>query len=284
MKSVVVIPAWCRPEMLAITLKHLRKAQGYIDFPYIIQLDEGFDPDNVSIVATNRGLLSYRIGLPKTKKGTGNSFNVFTALERGLILAEQVQADFVHLIEEDIWVHQNYFSFSEKVHQQFNPWAVSACRNQHLRIQPPQNPTTVYTSRDYQSLAVSFPLSSVREILVHNCDEYFQDMTGYLSAMFPASRFGKMYEEQDGLIARIIEKNNYSVLYPNVPRAFHAGYYSYHREGVRPVGSLSEKILQLESMSEEEMNSRSVYKDIRFMDNTHYEVDKFSIDTEQGLI
>jgi hypothetical protein len=46
------------------------------------------------------------------------------------------------------------------------------------------------------------------------------------------------------LIRRIIQQNNYQVIYPDVPRAFHAGYYGKSR-GQKPKGTLEERIKQV---------------------------------------
>jgi len=285
MNSVVVIPAWRRPEMLILAIRRIMLAGGWKENRYHLSFDKEPDEENWETFGDfERGGafcpgFSSSVSVAMERRGIGNSDNILTGLARGLWLAEHCGVEVLHLIEEDVWVGADYFSSAEKIHQQFKPWALSLCRNQFRTYEPKQDPALVYLCQDYQSLGVSFPLDSVREILVHNVPEYFEDMAGYLKMMFPNSRYRSLFPEQDGLIARIIEKNNYEVFYSNVPRAYHAGFYSYHRAGREPEGTLEEKIAQLENMSEPEMNERSVYKDIRQIDlNKDYKVQEFYLE------
>jgi hypothetical protein len=284
MSAVVVIPAWHRPEMLAICLKKIMAADGWEKNRYHLSFDGGMDEQNWHVFgdwefggALCPGFAS-SAWVEMGRRGNGNSGNILRGLETGLKLAEELGAEQVHLLEEDVWIGRDYFRTHELLQRQYQPWAVSLCKNQHLRIDRKQDPSLCYKSRDYQSLGVSFPLDSVREILLHNTDEYFRDMPGYIRAMFPNSKYGGLFTEQDGLIARIIEKNNYDMVYSNLPRAFHAGFYSYHRSGIEPEGTLEEKIACLENMPEEEMNRRSNYKDIRFADLNGFNVNEFILD------
>ena len=281
MNSVVVIPAYNRPEMLATCLRRVEQASDYKNQCYNFVFDAGFDERNTDIVFSHwkNGLPLYSPGPAiNPVRGQGNSANILMGLAYGLSAAEEIGADIVHLLEEDVWVAKDYFDAAERIHKQFKPWALSLCRNQHRSYEPIPDKSLIYFDNMYQSIGVSFPLDTVREILVHNTDEYLYDMSGYLRNQFPHSRFGGLFPEQDGLIQRIIEKNKYEVAYANIPRAFHAGFYSYHRAGEEPEGTLEEKIAQLEAMSEEEMNRRSVYKDIRFCNMNGYDVKEFYLE------
>lgn len=282
MSAVVVIPAWRRPEFLALCLRRILAADGCEENLYLIHTDADSDYQNWVVFDREvpAGSKQFFIAFRTNRGSDGNTENVLAALNCGLQMAEEFGASTIHLLEEDVWIARDYFSCAARLHEQFRPWALSLCRNQHQKIQPREDPKLVYKSRDYQSIGVSFPLDSVREILVHNTDDYFRDMTGYLRAMFPNSKYGGLFPEQDGLIARIIEKNQYDVLYANAPRAMHAGYYSYHRTGKEPTGTLQEKIAQLETMTEQEMNDRATYKDIKMIDFDGYTVDEFQFDSE----
>lgn len=276
MNSVVVVPVFNRPELLAIALKRLMLASSGSETGFLFQADLGADSYRNSAVIESYGPASYDTRVA-SRACDGNTLNILEGLKHGLEWAENVGASWVHLLEDDIWVARDYFDAAEKIHRKFHPWAVSLCRNQHRSFDPPPDASAVYRSSDYQSLAVSFPLDSVREILTHNTSEYFDDMPGYLRTMFPRSRFGSLFTEQDGLCTRLVEKNGYDVFYVNVPRAFHAGYYSpgYHRAGRQPEGTLDERIAQLESMTEADMNERSTYRDIKFADLDGFQVEEF---------
>ena len=264
--AVVIIPVWRRPEMLAICLKRIKEAKDWNLNYYLFTFDEGAETsDNLKVIRDSK--LPYYCLYHQQRMCEGNSYNILDGLEFALDTASRSNSDIIHLLEEDIWIAKDYFQFHRQVHDRFDPWVVSACRNQHMYPDPPVKPNLVYSSIDYQSLGISFAIDAVQEIIVHNTPDYYNNMTGYIRTMFPNSRYGSLFPEQDGLIQRIMEKHNYETMYPYAPRAFHAGFYSYHRSGKEPTGTLKEKIDYLEKITEAEMNNNSSYKDIRFLPN-----------------
>lgn len=260
MRGVVVIPIWNRPEFLAITLEYIQTAINADKYFYIFQLDYEFDPDCIKIIQNFK--YNFSIHVRPNRIGCGNSANIMDGLARGYVKAAVHKYDTIHLIEEDIWIAKDYFEFHELAHKQFLPLVVSACKNQHLTIRPHEIPNLVYRAPQYQSIGVSFSKSFLNSILLHDCNSYYNNMENYCKINFPNSTLGGLFAEQDGLIWRMIQDMDESVIYPFTPRAYHAGYYSYHRFGGQPVGTLEEKIEQLRSMSDIDMNAKSHYKDI----------------------
>lgn len=263
-RGVVMIPAFDRPEFLALTLEYIQKADHAKEYTYHIQLDKDYDEACLDIL--QKFGVWYTIDVNDEKLGCGNSHNILSGLNTAYIRATILDIDTIHLIEEDVWVAKDYFLYHEMAHEQFSPLIVSACINQHLATRPHEISDGVYKAKQYQSLGVSFRRDFVAEILLHDCNEYYNNLEKYCQTMFPNSKFGSLFAEQDGLIWRILEAKNESMIYPCIPRAYHAGYYSYHRMGEEPIGTLKEKIEQLRSMSDSEMNNKSFYKDIRSCD------------------
>lgn len=276
MNGIVVIPVHTRPEFLQVTLDFVEKADHADQYHYLFQCDAGFSVENIGIID--------KFSLPHTTntcfhKRTvgGNTENILRGLLVALLYTVEHPEYIVHVLEEDIWVGRDYFTFHEAMHKQFAPEAVSACANQFLSVRPPNEPSSVYASRDYQSLGVSFKDKLLQRILVHARPSYWDKPHQYLNTLFPDSKFGHLFVEQDGLISRIIEDKNYKVIYPYTPRAYHAGYYSYHRIGEPPIGTLEEKINHLRNMTDTEMNNRSQYKDIKSCFLGGYDVTEFTL-------
>jgi hypothetical protein len=79
--------------------------------------------------------------------------------------------------------------------------------------------------------------------------DYYRSPVLYCEKHFKNSFIGKYFCEQDGLIRRVKEKLNLVTVFPAVPRAYHAGFYSYNRnfKGVFK-GSLSTRINMVETV------------------------------------
>ena len=113
----------------------------------------------------------------------------------------------------------------------------------------------------------------------HARPEYYGSMLGYLRSMAPASRYGDLYGEQDGLINRLVEASPIACLYPHVPRAYHVGFVGCNRPGRTVDGPLADRIAALQAMAPDEMNARAEkYRDIRPIDLTiDHRVERFTL-------
>jgi hypothetical protein len=192
----------------------------------------------------------------------GNSLNVLDGFTR----AVKAGADRIHLIEEDIFICEGYFDFHTQAWA-LDPTAffVTACYNQNdpNRVRGGDR-ALVMRYKAYQSLGVSLSRASAKKVLVHAVPDYFGNMEKYLREKLPGYDWGT---EQDGLIQRIIAKENGYGIYPQVPRAFHAGFHGYNRtgNGLSPNLTIEQRAAMLLTMTEEEMNIRASniqYKDI----------------------
>ncbi|MHA2642824.1 MAG: hypothetical protein V2G41_09275 [bacterium JZ-2024 1] len=263
--DAVLIPTYERPEFLAITLDLLSKARGIDQCDIYLSIDDHPwqhpHPDIVT-VAKSSGLPVKIIQQPPSPY-RGNSQNVLRML---MSLATRGYR-YIFYVEEDVFVARDFFDWHKKIHESGNFFASIAVRNQNEgapAIEP--NPELAYVSTtDYSALGVCFPSSSISWISPHVREEYFSAMADYVVRKFPNSRFSSTWSEQDGLIRRIIEANNLVVVWPAVPRAFHAGYYGYNRGGCPPALSLGDRIADLRRImfDGDELNRRSpLYKDI----------------------
>jgi hypothetical protein len=80
-------------------------------------------------------------------------------------------------------------------------------------------------------------------------------MVGYCRRTFPGSLIPPGHAEQDGLFNRIRERQSGVTVYPERPRAFHAGFYGYNRTGRKLSGSIERRSEKILSMTSEEMNA-----------------------------
>ena len=119
-------------------------------------------------------------------------------------------------------------------------------RNHNRPVATSDDPSDYYlTTLDYCSLGVGLARPIIQQLIApHVCRRYFEDPSGYCASRFPASRVGAPFIEQDGLIRRIQEQQGAQrpIAYPFRPRAYHAGFFGYHRSGHPLHGTLPQRI------------------------------------------
>lgn len=257
---MVVVPAWRKPDFLAATLHRLALAEDSCNenVGYLICVDRHPHPEVLEVAWQFRD--ERRPGLVLVKKRHheyhGNSFNVLTGLIDALKLPG---ADLIHVVEDDIFVGLDYFTYHRAAHE-LDPeaFAVSACRNQNQSAVGSFDPGVVRAHASYQSLGVSFQRRILYRLASYAQDGYFRDPVGFCRAVFPDSRIPAPHAEQDGLLNRIRESHGLKTVYPDVPRAYHAGFVGYHRAGdALTEGSAAERGQRLLAMDAEELNRRA---------------------------
>ncbi len=269
-RGIVIIPFWQRPEFLGACLHYIQQCEGWKDFFYLFAGDNGASTKNMEII--HPFPVRKRVTIQPVKH-PGNSYNILTSYQNALeITASYDMRVPIYLIEEDIFVAPDFFDFHERVNSECNSFFVSGCANQnegeqveYLKWLFMDKDIAIYRHASYQSLGVSFYPETLRQIAAHATPEYFNDMSGYCQHNFFKNILPKQNCEQDGLIHRILLETDSFGIYPVVPRAYHAGYYGYHREGqtVDKTKPLQEQIEQLLQMTADEMNNAAgQHKDI----------------------
>lgn len=258
--SMVVVPAWRKPDFLAATLHRLALAEDFCNenVGYIVCVDRHPHPDVLEVAWQFRD--SREPGRVIVKKRIhehhGNSYNVLTGLIDAL---KMPGADLIHLVEDDVFVGLDYFTYHRTAHDLMpEAFAVSACRNQNSDQASEDDPGLLWSHPSYQSLGVSFQRKILHRLASYAQEGYFRDPVGFCQAVFPDSRIPAPHAEQDGLLNRIRESHGLKTVYPDVPRAYHAGFVGYHRAG-DPLteGTAAERGMQLLAMDAEELNRRA---------------------------
>jgi len=248
--DICIIPCFDRPEFVMCCVEKLLRCPEAANVRILFAVDDHTELHPHAEIAHAIGMVSRPQDIVIRKGPTpwrGNSANVLGALKMAATLA----GEYVFIVEDDVIVADDFFRWSYAVHRQEEPFASVAVRNTNggAPAQCPNDATAFYLSqRDYSSLGVCLPLSSVDEIIKHALPEYYSNPVGYCMAMFPHSRLNRIHAEQDGLIRRIIERDGLHVAWPCVPRAFHAGFVGYNRAGNHLSGSLSARCAKLRGM------------------------------------
>lgn len=265
MKNIVLIPCWRRDDFLSVTLDHILKANGAEQNYYIFLADRG-SSSGVMEVANNFPLAK-EIRLNPPHPYHGNSCNVLEGYKFAASIAEHYESQLIYLIEEDIWIGKDFFDFHQKVQAKFDSYCLSAVRCQDDDKTHEYDPSSVYCHPTFQSLGISWRVDKVKEVAKHARPEYYGNNQEYIKSLAPHSKYGMQWTEQDGLIKRLVELSGSKCMFPYVPRAFHAGFVGYNRQGTPLTGSREERVKMLKQMSQQDMNDRATeYKDITSID------------------
>jgi len=273
--NYVIIPCWKRAEFLAVCLKHIQNAIGFEKCLYYFAVDRGYDEEVMGIINQFNYKKIVRIAEHKYK---GNSFNILTAFKEVYEISNK-RTDLIFLIEEDIFVAEDFFLFHEKIqHQVLDTFFVSACFNQNIKYKLKGKWNDIYKHTSYQSLGVSFKIDNIGIINSYVTEDYYQDMNKYVINKFPNLKV--KYAEQDSLIHYIIIDNKFSGVYPILTRAFHAGFVGYNRLGkeIDQTLPLSKRIEMLYHMDQFEMNERAFkYKDIKVCEMKSQNIQEYKL-------
>ena len=235
-KDVVVIPVFNRPEYLFVILSLIRKIPEHADLYYFFAVDNGYNPNCIRVIEQLMEGVEYEIyKTPATKYRHGKqSYNVLNAYCKAAEIAKQ----YVFLIEDDIFCGLDFF----KAHYQMQAkhpdafCSIASRLNNHDYISKDMiqdmNPATCKATHDsnYQSWGVCFNKQVIIDLIKPHCiNRYFADPQHYVRLAWPKHFLSAGFCEQDGLIRRIADTSGRPTVYPDYPRCYHAGVWSYHR-------------------------------------------------------
>lgn len=275
-RHIMNVIAWRRPDFLRATLIRLALAHRAgvhhrinVDhepdrriFPAIQEFSEKVGADNVEVI------------LRGPHHNQGPTRNIVHALNESLAYG----AEFIHSLEDDIFINHDYFAYHESGHE----LATDAfCVTAYLPQPPAYDEARHGTGflRAYApTVAPSYRHGKLTEILQYMPISYPDDMIGHNARTFPNHPVGPHeWAGIDGTLGRVMYKIGGYTVYPMVNRAYHAGYISApcageacghdttrdginngpHRHGVELEGTIEERADKLLAMRAEELNALS---------------------------
>ena len=223
MKDIVIIPAYFRGEFLQLCMENLVKCPEIWDAEIRVYHDlktddtEKFDRElsEVETVVNHwRALLGaqFRSMLRTPHNYYGNSYNVLEAYTDALAS----EARHVYLIEDDIIVHPDFFKWHEEAQSQGCFCSIGGHCDRSLHPH-------------FASLGVCWSRQNLTSIVAHAKTAYYERLLPYVMQTFPQSKMECHMVEQDGLISRIIERDNQKVIWADPAVCSHVGLWGYHR-------------------------------------------------------
>lgn len=285
--------AWRRPDFLLAVLTRLSLA----DTPeahYRINVDHDPDPAVEDVVSTFVEMVgSRRVEVARRDpcSDQGPTRNMLQSLHESLDYAD---ADLIHLIEDDIFVSLGYFEYHRSAHELApGAFCVTACKPDLYA--PPvgsQDAHRVTLRPLAPTVGTSFRRDRLGEILSSLPMSYVDNRVEHLRRTFPDHPCAPhLWSGIDGAMGRVRHRMDRLTVFPEVGRAYHAGFIGAgcedeacngdttrdgynngpHRHGSGLAGTVEERAAQLLKMRAEDFNARAEIRDhVWFDPNVNY--------------
>ena len=211
--EVVVMPCLKRPEMLALALERLDRAELAPD-DVRIYVDTASESLLEEVEWVRDRFLPHALifhAKPHLVAPSG-TFNILQALKSGY----ETGAERVWLMEEDVLASKSLFTWGRAQLASGRYLAVCGRRDRnHYPIYGPlyTNPGSVLTRE------------LLTEVVKHIKNEYFEGLRGYLDAQFGS--WDTQSNLDDGLVRRIVRQMGGTCAYPELPMCAHIGFNFY---------------------------------------------------------
>lgn len=275
--EIVNVIAWRRPDFLHATLIRLAIAHER-GIHYRINVD--YEPDEriyppIAEFSQKVGENNVEVIRRGPTKDQGPTRNILCALHESMAYG----AEYIHTIEDDIFVSKDYFAYQRSAHRLFpDAFCTTAYMPQPKDPFGPEDANAATLRAYAPTVAPSYKASKLQRILRWMPLHYLEDKVSYNARTFPDHPCGPSeWAGIDGTLGRVLRKMNGRTVYPIVNRAYHAGYISApcageacahlgerdginngpHRHGAELEGTIHERALKLLAMKADELNALS---------------------------
>lgn len=250
MRDLVIVTTYRRPEYLYVCLEALLAAGAADKEIWVVQDNHVGDRNSeqvdldmsfvVGVFAPKFLFFKWVRRRPHTY--VGNSYSVLDAYS----VALRSKFRFIYLVEDDIFVNDDFFKWHEAV-QAAGDYFCTVARIACKQFNPSEADAGAYyvSNSLYSSLGVCWRRENLSKVARHANVNFYKDALGYVKSNFSPSLLGPAFTEQDGLIRRVIMSSEEKLLvaFPAIRRANHIGVTGYHRSrGIPFTGSIGQKI------------------------------------------
>ena len=245
MREVVLVPTFHREELLSCCLKRLR---GYdADIPIYVFPDRGTGDTLVRLICED---YEAHMHLVPDSDWYGNSANIMNAY----LWAFNAGYDRVFMVESDVMIHEDFFSWHREQQEQFPQ--IFASMAWIFNREAPISDDLMFQPWIY-SIGLCFSREKLALVAQHATPKYYGDMPAYLEKVFNASpltdRFAIAHWEQDGLLQRILDKDKSQTVSSGIAKCSHVGFVRSYGDGTKEA---YEKFLGLEGLRFDERVER----------------------------
>lgn len=221
--NYVLMPGRNRPEFFYLTMESLVKNPELKDYSILFALEGDVDQRYFDVIQTfSDGLTVETVRWPER-------YGLTKGILEGLKIASSKSDEYVILLEDDVVVSRDFLRFLDYCYRHFyspdgDIAAIGTTTNRSIgRV------NRVYKEQWYLPWGVLIPKHFFNKFLLEHCnDSYYQNSKEYADNYYFKESEGEEVE-QAGLVLRIMIKNGFYQILPEVPRSLEIGFYGKHR-------------------------------------------------------
>ena len=217
MNEIVGIPSYRREELLYCCLRRVREIEPFIAIHVFPDRGTANNPLVKEICAK----FDARIHFVPEHDYYGNSYLVMEMYK----WAFNEGCDLFYMLEDDVFVHPDFFSWHRDQHQNFPDIFASMAWvfNRHA----PLTNDLLFQPWIY-SPGVAFSHNKLALIAPHATPRYYNDMDTYIRKTFPESKLNDAFNighcEQDGNLQRILDRDGSQTVSCGIAKCSHMGF------------------------------------------------------------
>ena len=249
MREVCLVPTFHREELLFCCLKRIRAADSGIEIHVFPDRRTYHDP-LLQYVVKQFDVHTHFVPDHNWYGNTSNTMNAF-------LWAFYEGYDRVYYVESDVLVHLDFFSWHREVHEMFSDLFASMgwIFNRYAPIT-----NDLLFQNWYYSIGTCFSREKLALIVEHATPKYYGAMDEYIRQAFAGillnTPFNVNYQEQDGLIQRLLDKDKSQTVCSGIAKCSHMGFVrSYgcheakdHYDEILGNGTFEERVAEFESL------------------------------------
>lgn len=251
--DLVCIPTFARPEYLQLCLEHLAEADGGREKRVMVAIDrhhkdtndqKNRNAESIHVVDKFRNeFASVKLTVREQHGYIGNPYN-FLELYKAAFHSD---ARFVYLVEDDVLVGKDFFTWHERVNEKREYFCTVGwhCIRNPRATRDGNAEDYIETAEDFSSIGVCWKREKLAPLVQHALPDYYRDLAGYLRKHFPKEEVKHgVWTEQAGLVMRLLLATpNATVAWPVRARCAHVGINGYHRaRGHAFSGTLEQRV------------------------------------------
>ena len=221
--NYILLPGRNRPEFFYQVMESLVKNPEIKDYSLLFALENDVDQRYFDVIQT------FKDGLKMEIVKWPERYGLTKGILEGLKLASSKSDEYVILLEDDVVVSKDFLRFLDYCYRHFytadgDIAAIGTTTNRAIgRVD------YVYKEQWYLPWGVLIPRHFFNKFLLEHCNEaYYQNSKDYANKYYQIESKGREAEQAE-LVLRIMLKNSFYQILPEVPRSLEIGIYGKHR-------------------------------------------------------
>ena len=220
--NVIMVVGYNRPEFFYYTISTLKQCRGVGKYKIYFLFEHGVDKTYYKLID------EFRIGdyeVIERDRHYGLTRNIL----EGYKTLFQVADEYIIMVEDDVIISRDFLEYMEHAYRKWNTLVAGTGYVNGV------DESAVYLTNWFIPYGVLIPKKFFYNHLLRHCTEkYYNNRQEYVDSYYSEDGFKGKYNEQAGLINRILHKERICQVIPEVPRSQEIGFYGSNKQNKIP--------------------------------------------------